>query len=222
MSRAARQQLAVQMGAFLRFKRSLGYKYERAELWLKAFERFVRERSARGPTRLEDLARAWVARNEARKAVSVADEVSVLRQFFAYLRRSDPSAVVPGRDWAPQSCKSQFLPHILTAAYDLPNALVAVGEARAMTFPVYVLGPGFSESALDQLAQAGGTTSYYPASPPDGIEQALAPTSRTVRTCTFFLPGLVDWGHGVGQACPVPSFDGRECYGMGTSEGKTP
>lgn len=133
MSGGGRQQLGVQIGAFLHFKRSLGYKYERAELWLKAFERFVRERSTRAPARLDDLARAWLARNEARKAITVAGEVSVLRQFFGYLRRSDGSVVVPGRSWAPQSCQSEFLPHILTAS-DIAKLMRLAEQLRAPRF----------------------------------------------------------------------------------------
>jgi len=136
MSRAARtvqQLLAVRIGAFLRFKRSLGYKYERAELWLKAFNRFVQETSARAPMRLEDLARTWVARNEARKAVTVAAEFSVLREFFAYLRRSDPSVGVPDRGWAPQSCKSEFLPQILKTS-DIKLLLRLAEQLRAPRF----------------------------------------------------------------------------------------
>lgn len=132
MSEVGRPPLAVQIEAFLRFKRSLGYKYERAELWLKAFERFVRERSTRRPARRDDLVRAWLARNEARKAITVAAEVSVLRQFFGYLRRSDASVVVPGRSWAP-SRKSEFLPHILKAG-DITKLMRLAEQLRAPRF----------------------------------------------------------------------------------------
>jgi integrase/recombinase XerD len=132
MSRTARR-LGIDIRAFLRFKRFLGHKYERAELWLKAFRAFVQKRSARDPTRLEDLARVWVARNQARKAVTVAAEVCVLRQFLGYLRRSDPSIVVPDRSWAPQSCESEFLPHILRTS-DVKKLLRLAEQLRAPRF----------------------------------------------------------------------------------------
>jgi hypothetical protein len=32
----------------------------------------------------------------------------------------------------------------------------------------------------------------------------------------------VHWGRGVGDACPVPSFDERECYGVELPKGETP
>jgi hypothetical protein len=32
----------------------------------------------------------------------------------------------------------------------------------------------------------------------------------------------VHWGHGVGDACPVPSFDRRECYGIELPKEMTP
>jgi integrase len=106
------RRLAADIDGFIRFKRSLGYKYVRAEFWLRAFSRFV-EQHATEPASLEDHARAWLARNECRKAVSVAYELGVLRQFFGHLRRRDPRIAVPPRSWAPQSSESEFLPHIL-------------------------------------------------------------------------------------------------------------
>jgi hypothetical protein len=71
---------------------------------------------------------------------------------------------------------------------DLPNALVAVAAARAAGFPVYVLGVGPDVVALDQLASAGGTTSHFPATRPQDIEQALAPITSTAASCALLLP----------------------------------
>ena len=120
------------MDAFLHFKRSLGYRYERAEFWLKAFARFAQQQPA-DATPLEDLARAWLARNEGRKAVSVAYELGVLRQFFGFLRRRDPTVVVPARSWAPQSCSSDFLPHVLETK-DIKTLLHLAEGLRAPRF----------------------------------------------------------------------------------------
>ena len=133
MTHAEQHRLATQIDAFLRFKRSLGCKYERAEFWLKAFDRFVQEKSDREPMRLDDLARAWLARNDSRKAITVVAELSVLRQFFRYLRRTDPHVVVPDRTWAPQSCDSTFLPHILTRG-DIKTLLRLAEQLRAPRF----------------------------------------------------------------------------------------
>lgn len=132
MKRGRSRRLAADIDAFLRFKRSLGYRYERAEFWLKAFARFVGQRPAHGAP-LEDLARAWLARNESRKAVSVAYELGVLRQFFGFLRRRDPTVVVPARSWAPQSSSSDFLPHILQTR-DIKTLLHLAEGLRAPPF----------------------------------------------------------------------------------------
>lgn len=105
--------LAADISAFLRFKRSLGYGYQRAELWLKAFARFADGQPA--PRVFEDIARAWLARNERRKAISVAYELGVLRQFFAFLRQRDPRIVIPDLSRTPRSSESDFLPHVLEA-----------------------------------------------------------------------------------------------------------
>jgi len=112
MKRPSPKKLTGDIEAFLRFKRSLGYRYARAELWLRAFARFVEQRPA-DALPLEDLGRAWLERNESRKAVSVAYELGVLRQFFGFLRRHDPTVVVPERSLARRSSASEFLPHIL-------------------------------------------------------------------------------------------------------------
>jgi integrase len=107
--------LAAEFDGFLAFKRALGCPYHRGELLLRAFDRFIVERYAGSSTaRIEDVMRAWLARNSRRKPVSVANECGVLRQFSIYRRRRDPSAFVPGRSWAPQSTTSDFLPHVLT------------------------------------------------------------------------------------------------------------
>lgn len=125
-----RRALAAQIEAFLRFKRSTGCKYVRAEFWLNAFCRFVR-RDSGSTARLEDLARAWLARNDRRKAVSVAYELSVLRQFFVYLKRSDLTVIVPDSSWARRST-SEFLPHILDAK-DIKSLLAG---AERLRFPI--------------------------------------------------------------------------------------
>jgi integrase len=103
--------LTAQIEKFLVHKRSLGHKYVRAELWLRAFDQFAREQSATVP--LDQLIQSWLARNSARKPVTVAIELGVFRQFCAYLRRRHPKVIVPARTWAPQSTESKFLPHVL-------------------------------------------------------------------------------------------------------------
>ncbi len=131
MTPSAARTLATQCEAFLRFKRARGYKYVRAEFWLRAFYRFVQQES--GTARLEDLARAWLARNDQRRAVSVAYELCFLRQFFGYLRRSDPTIVVPDRSWACRSPTSEFLPHLLEPK-DIRTLMRLAGRLRVPHF----------------------------------------------------------------------------------------
>lgn len=103
---------------FLAFKHGLGYRYRREEFFLRAFDRFVRAHARRRRSvAMEDLLREWLARNKARKPISVAWECSVLRQFCMHRRRQTPGAFVPSRRWAPQSTASgAFLPYVLTEA----------------------------------------------------------------------------------------------------------
>jgi len=150
--------LATQIEAFLRFKRSIGCKYVRAEFWLKAFCRFAQRDSGR-TARLEDLARTWLARDGRRKAVSVAYELCVLRQFFLYLKRSDPAVVVPDSSFARRST-SEFLPHILDAK-DIKSLLrgaerlrfpITRAVYRALLLVLYCAGLRFGEAVRLRLA----------------------------------------------------------------------
>ena len=161
------RRLAADIDNFLHFKRSLGYRYKRPEFWLKAFARFVRQQSA--GTALEDLACSWLARNDDRKAVSVAYELGALRQFFAFLHRRDPTVVVPARSWAPQSSASDFLPHVLKAG-DVKTLICLAGRLRAPPFygvmyrmlllVLYCTGVRFGEAVqlklrdLDEIGRA--------------------------------------------------------------------
>jgi integrase/recombinase XerD len=109
---------AADLMGFLAFKRGLGYRYRREEFLLRAFDRFVRAHTRRRRSvAMEDLLREWLARNKARKPISVAWECSVLRQFCMHRRRKTPGVFVPSRKWTPQSTASgSFLPYVLTQA----------------------------------------------------------------------------------------------------------
>src|SRR5256885_16184202 len=66
---------------FLRFKRSLGYGYMRAEFTLREFDRFLIEYVARNHRwRLDQAAIAWLSSKPGRKAVSVSDDRSEERR----------------------------------------------------------------------------------------------------------------------------------------------
>jgi len=112
-----RSPLAQDLERFLVYKRALGHPYRRAEFTLRSFDRYVLKHARRDrPLQLAELVRGWLAERAGRKAVSVATELGPVRQFFLYRRRTDPGGFVPGRDWAPQSTRSVFVPHVLSAA----------------------------------------------------------------------------------------------------------
>ena len=151
MPRAA--SLTEQIEAFLSWKRSLGFGYARGELWLRAFARFAGERSK--PVALDQLIQSWLARNRARKPITVALELGVLRQFCAYLQRRDPKVIIPPRGWAPQSTASDFLPHVL-AVGDVKKILRLAAALerprfrgpmyRALLLVLYCTGIRFGEA----------------------------------------------------------------------------
>jgi site-specific recombinase XerD len=109
--------LAKELADFLVFKRALGFPYGRAEFTLREFDRFVhRYTRGRPQWRLRGALLSWLASKKGRKPVTVTVELGVIRQFCRYRQRHDPGGFVPGREWAPQSTQSEFLPHIFSRA----------------------------------------------------------------------------------------------------------
>jgi von Willebrand factor type A domain len=80
-------------------------------------------------------------------------------------------------------------------ATDLTGAEGAAAAALNAGYKVYVLGVGPETTNLTGLANAGGTTDYYPALTPDALTTALASIMGSVVSCSF----------GLGKAPPVPT-----------------
>jgi hypothetical protein len=71
---------------------------------------------------------------------------------------------------------------------NVPATVDAITAARTAAFPVYVIGIGPSVGNLNNLAQAGGSGTYYPATSTTDLASALAAISTALTTCTFTLP----------------------------------
>lgn len=74
-----------------------------------------------------------------------------------------------------------------SSSTNVPGTVAAIAAARDAGFPVYVIGIGPEVGNLDNFAEAGGTTSYYPATSPQDLADAFAAISELVTTCTFTL-----------------------------------
>jgi hypothetical protein len=93
-------------------------------------------------------------------------------------------AILLATDGAP-NCKDGQL----NTFDDMPATLQAIGAAYALGIPVYVIGIGPSVGNLDSMAAAGGTVTYYAATSPQQLADALAKISKIVATtCTFQTP----------------------------------
>ena len=111
------RQLDRDIAGFLTFKRARGHPYHRGAFMLRSLRRYAAAHAGAGRRiDLDRVMRGWLTRAEGRKPVTVTVELGVLRQFCVFRRRSDPRALVPGRDWAPQATVSAFLPHIFSPA----------------------------------------------------------------------------------------------------------
>ena len=141
---------------FLRFKRSLGYGYMRAEFTLREFDRFLIEYVARNRRwQLGQAAIAWLSSKPGRKAVSVSDDAAVLRQFFRYLRRSSNSATDSEPVWPHLPTQSDFVPYFLSEkdiltllrlSADLKHPLFRAALYRALILTLYCTGIRFGEA----------------------------------------------------------------------------
>lgn len=114
MSQRFRSPIAAELRDFLQFKRSLGYRYARAEYTLREFDGFLSGfAKKRHKWRLDHAALAWLASKPTRKPVSVSMDAAVLRQLFSYLRRL-PHLTVVEPCWPVLPTESTFVPHHLT------------------------------------------------------------------------------------------------------------
>ncbi|HEU4726953.1 MAG TPA: tyrosine-type recombinase/integrase [Kofleriaceae bacterium] len=107
--------LASELAAFLAFKRAHGYRYARAEFMLRSFDRFLESRARRRHTwRLDETILAWLASRPARKAISVAMDLAVIREFWRYLHRRDPRRFARQPHWPRLPTEPRFLACVLS------------------------------------------------------------------------------------------------------------
>jgi integrase len=107
--------LAPALSGFLEFRRRRGYRYNRAEFTLRAFDRFVAECAKHDASwRLDTVILAWLGSRSGRLAVSVSQDMAVIRQFWFYLRRHHPARCRREVRWPKLPTTSSFVPHVLT------------------------------------------------------------------------------------------------------------
>src|SRR5437762_6234983 len=107
--------LAPALSGFLEFRRRRGYRYNRAEVTQRAFDRFVAEYAKHDALwRLDTVILAWLGSRPGRLAVSVSQDMAVIRQFWFYLRRHHPARCRREVRWPKLPTTSSFVPHVLT------------------------------------------------------------------------------------------------------------
>lgn len=131
--------LASALQRFLEFKRRRGYRYNRAEFTLRSFDRFVAARTKQGSLcRLDEAILAWLASRPGRLAVSVSQDMAVIRQFWIYVRRVHPARCRREVRWPKLPTQTSFVPQVLTKA-DVHTLLRLAGELERPRFrrPLY-------------------------------------------------------------------------------------
>lgn len=148
--------LASALQGFLEFKRRRGYRYNRAEFTLRDFDRFITARARRRPAwQLDRCILEWLGSRPGRQAVSVSQEMAVIRQFWFYVRRHHPQRCRREIRWPKLPTETRFIAHVLTAA-DVQRLLKLAGNLkrppfraalyRAMLLVLYCTGLRFGEA----------------------------------------------------------------------------
>lgn len=126
--------LAAALERFLEFKRRRGYLYNRPELTLRQFDRFVAACAKRDASwKLHEVILAWLASRPGRQAVSVSYEMAVIRQFWIYVRRVHPARCRVEVRWPKLPTKTSFVPHVLTKS-DVHTLLRVASKLRRPHF----------------------------------------------------------------------------------------
>jgi len=127
----------------------------RAEFTLREFDRFLAGYAAKQrQLRLDQAALEWLSRKPGRKPVSVSADAAVLRQLFAFLRRS-PDRAIQEPVWPKLPTESVFVPHFLSE-HDILKLLALCASLnrprfratlyRALLLVLYCTGIRFGEA----------------------------------------------------------------------------
>jgi integrase/recombinase XerD len=152
MNTIFKSSIAGDLNGFLQFKRNLGFRYARAEFTLREFDRFL-VASAHKRLPLDQAALEWLSGKPGRKPVSVSADAAVLRQLFAFLRRSPRCFTEP--HWPKLPTESVFVPYFLSEQDVLKLVTLCAGLNRprfraalyrALVLVLYCTGIRFGEA----------------------------------------------------------------------------
>lgn len=153
MNTIFKSSIAGHLNGFLQFKRSLGFRYARAEFTLREFDRFL-VAAAYKRLPLDQAALEWLSGKPGRKPVSVSGDAAVLRQLFAFLRRSPDRAFTEPR-WPKLPTESVFVPYFLSEqdVFDLVALCAGLNRPcfravlyRTLLLVLYCTGIRFGEA----------------------------------------------------------------------------
>jgi len=163
MKRPLASCLKNELTEFLRYKRALGFRYERPEGTVRNFDRYVRRVHPASVRRLDwrGLIGDWLARSPGRKSRSVVMDLQLVRQFCLFRRRRDPGAFVPDRQWARPDEEAPFLPHFFSGT-EIRTLLQHIAHRPGSSFQrhghrlllllLYCTGLRFGEAARLRLS----------------------------------------------------------------------
>lgn len=156
MSSTFASPMASALQGFLEFKRRRGYRYNRSEFTLRNFDRFIAARAQQDPSwRLDKAILAWLADRPGRQAVSVSQDMAVIRQFWFYVRRHHPQQCRREVRWPKLPTETRFIAHVLTPvnvrlvlrlAGELKRPLFRAALYRALLLVLYCTGLRFGEA----------------------------------------------------------------------------
>lgn len=112
MSYKFQSAMADELQAFIRFKRGLGFRYNRSEFTLMSFDRFLIHQGTNSVT-FERQVLSWLGSRPGRKGLSVFADMATIREFWGFLRRRYPRKYKQNIPWPKLPSRSNFTPFVL-------------------------------------------------------------------------------------------------------------
>ncbi|MBA7664267.1 Tyrosine recombinase XerC [subsurface metagenome] len=116
---------------YLDLKRSLGFVYEDAEIYLYDFDRFLNKHFPRAKTVTRDMVVSYLKTTSHLSSATRIGRVTILRQFLRFLFQYNVNTYIPEKSLVPP-CRTELKPHI----YSKEEVLRIMEAAKKFSMPV--------------------------------------------------------------------------------------
>lgn len=116
--------------SYLDLRRSLGFIYEDAELYLYGFDRYIKKYFPKAKTVTRDMIVSYLETTSHLSSATRNGRVTILRQFLRFLFQYNTNTYIPEKSLVP-SCRTELKPHI----YSKEEVLRIMEAAKKFSTP---------------------------------------------------------------------------------------